>query len=235
MPSRHPFACLLASVLTVIAGIILLIVASIATSDVGPVRGGWPLLFGLSVYSIVIGSLAIVIPIGLIYVAYRQFPALTLLFSVLVMTVALLALICGIILITGRANFESKTYASMERLFRNYSDSDAVLSSKSSVAQIQQRFECCGYDQATDWKVILDGASTPDSCCINIYDQCGKNALIRLDIIYLRGCAVPSTIHYKLRYNALIGTNFTVFALALISAIFGFLYERIIRKQYELM
>jgi len=235
MLNRQPLACIVASILTVIFGITLLILASIYTHEVGYVRDGWPQLFGLSVYSIVIGALAIMLPIGLLYVVQRQFPALTLLFSVLVIIVAVMAGICGIVLITGRVDFAERAERRIAVIFRNYSSSDAVLSSKEFVTQLQQRYECCGYDMATDWKNILDGTDTPDSCCVKVYEGCGKKALIRQDLIFLRGCGEPIGIMFQRKYTILIAINFVVAGLALISGVFGFIYERIIRKNYELM
>ena len=236
MAKPYPIACIFASVLTIIAGIILLITASIYTNSVGPIRDGFTQLFALSIFSIIIGCFALLIPIGLIYVVHRQFPALTLSFSVLVVGVAIMAAVCGIILITGRVNFRVNTYDKLVILFGRYNNTDPALNTQNFVSAIQQGYQCCGYDMATDWTdVFANGTSTPDSCCTQEFVGCGKGALIKQNLIYLNGCTGPVSTSLRKKYTVLIGMNFAVVGIAIITAILGFIYERVIREQYEIM
>lgn len=236
MAKPYPIACIFASVLTIIAGIILLITASIYTKNLGPIRDGWTQLFALSILSIIIGCFALLIPMGLIYVVHRQFPALTLSFTVLVVGVAVMAGVCGIILCTGRVDFRVNTYNKLAILFGRYNNTDPGINTYNFVAATQQGFQCCGYEMATDWaNIYANGTSTPDSCCITVFTGCGKGALIKQNLIYLKGCAGPVTVVLGKIYDTLIGMNFAVVGIAIITAILGFIYERVIREQYEAM
>jgi hypothetical protein len=237
MTKARPLACIIASAFTIVAGIILVIGASIFIKDTNYIHNLWTQIYTFSIISVVIGALAIVFGIGLAYVVNRQFPALTTLLSGLLVFVAFFATICAVILITGRMDFEEKSFNHTKQLFLNYSDSDSVISSKLIVEQVQQSFECCGVDQATYWKDrYTDQISTPDSCCKKMVTNCGKHALDKdTKTIYLRGCAEPLYIHLRKEYTVLIGMNFAVTVLALISAILGVIYERHIREQYQSM
>ncbi len=45
--------------------------------------------------------------------------------------------------------------------------------------RLQTELKCCGIDGATDWgqnATMFTGSETPDSCCVNREDGCGKEA-----------------------------------------------------------
>jgi len=234
MSKVRAFACFIAGGLTIIAGIILIISASVFIKETNYLHDLWTQIYGLSIFSVIIGALAIIFGIGLVYVVNREFPALTTLFSGFFIVVVFLSAICVVILITGRNNFERNSYDNIEQLFHNYSDSDSVKSSKTTLSQIQQSFECCGVKEATDWKnQYPDKRSTPDSCCKKMVAGCGNGSLITFDKIYSRGCAEPVYFSLRKKYPVLIGMNFVVMILALISAILGFVFERYIRQKYQ--
>jgi len=108
MDRARSVACIIACALTIIAGVVLVIGASIFIRDTTRLHELWTQIYGLSIFSAVIGAFAIILSIGLVYVVNRQFPALTTLFSGFVVLVAFLAAICAVILITGRNDFEKK-------------------------------------------------------------------------------------------------------------------------------
>jgi len=224
------------SVLTIIAGLILLITAAIYTHQILYLHNLWEQIYSLSIFSIVIGALTVLFACALIFAINRQYPAFITLFSVLLILVAFLAVICGVILITGRTDLEEESHNNTELLFHNYSDSSTILSSPILLARVQQSFKCCGVDGPDDWKIQYpDGTSTPDSCCIKITLNCGQGSLGKQGQIYSSGCAQSIYKNMQNRYEVLIGMNFTVLLLALLSAIFGIVYERYVRAEYQLM
>jgi len=234
MAKAHPLGCIVASALTIIAGIILLVNSSIYINKITYLHHLWTQIYSLSIFSLVISIFAIIFGSGLIYVVYRQFPALTTLFSGLLILVAFLAVICAIILITGRNTIEENSYKNTVQLFGNYSDSSLIESSKTTVARVQQSYKCCGVERATYWtNQFSDKTSTPDSCCKKVVPNCGEGSLVTQNNIYLRGCAEPIYVHLHETYSVLIGMNFVVLVLSIVSALFGVIFERYIREQYQ--
>jgi hypothetical protein len=234
MTATRPLGCLVTSSLTIVAGIILLITASIYTDQTHLVNKIWNQIYSLSIFSIIIAIFAILFSGVLIYVMIRQYAALTAFFSGLLIFIAFLAVICSVILISGLDNLEEKSRNRTENIFHNYSDSDSVISSKVILTEIQQFFKCCGINGPAEWKTqFSDRTSVPDSCCINMAQGCGKGALNKKDIIYQLGCTKLIYNNMKEKYNVLIGMNFTVMILALISGILGIIYERYIQEQYQ--
>jgi len=236
MPKSRSLGCIVASALTILAGIILLVTASIYINQIYYLHSLWRQIYSLSIFSLIIGIFAIIFGSGLIYVVYRQFPALTTLFSGSLILVASLAVICDVILLTGRDDIEANSYKNTVQLFGNYSDSNLIESSKSTVARVQQSYKCCGVERATYWESqFADKTSTPDSCCKKIVPHCGQGSLLTQDKIYLRGCAEPIYVHLRTKYGVLISMNFVILVLTLASATLGVIFERYIREQYQSM
>ena len=235
--NARPLACIILSVLTVIAGIILLVTSSVFVNRLTSLRHFWELLFALSIVSIVIASLAIIFGIGLLYVVKRRFPALTTLFSGLLIAVAVLAAICVIILIVDRFRLRPRAVGNTRHLLATYYNSSDSARSQRVFDEIQRKYQCCGVDDAVDWKNRFhpNGTSTPDSCCMQQTTGCGINSLILQDKIFLRGCAEPMYAETRKRYTTLIGMNFNLLILALITAVLGMVFERSIRDQYQAM
>ena len=236
MAQARPLGCIIASSLTIVAGVVLLIGSVVYATHLYYLRHYWQQIYGLSAYAAVIATLAIIIPIGLIYVVTRQFPALTTLFSGVLIFIAFLSIICVTVLATGRGDLERESYDSTIEIFQNYSDSGKVLSTKPIFERIQQSYECCGVEKASDWKnLTADGTSTPDSCCKEMVAGCGTGSLVKQDKIYLRGCAEPIYNDIRKKYSTLIGMNVVVIIFSIITAVLGIIYERFLRQQYQSM
>jgi len=229
-------ACVVLGILTFIAGIILLVTASVFVHRINYLRQFWTLIFALSITSIINASLAIIFAIGFLYVVRRQFPALTTLFSSLLIIIVVLSAISAIILLVDRYYIRSRSFDISRSLIFNYAKANYSLDLISDIDRIQQEYSCCGVDMATDWVYpTVNAASTPDSCCNKAAPNCGYNTSIKQDTIDLRGCAEPLYAHYRERYTSLIGMNFNLMILSLITALFGFAFERTIRDQYQAM
>jgi hypothetical protein len=236
MAQVRPLGCIIASALTIVAGIVLLIGSIFYATHIYYLRYYWLQIYALSVYASIIAVLTIITAIGLMYVVNREFPALTTLFSGILVFIAFLSIICVTILATGRNDLERQSYDNTLKLFLNYSDSSEIKSSKPIFERIQQSYECCGIEKATDWKnLTTDGTSTPDSCCKEMTIGCGNGSLIKQDNIYLRGCAEPLYYDFRKVYSTLIGMNVVLIIFTLISAALGIVYERYIRQQYQSM
>lgn len=236
MPKPHTVGTAIAGTLTILSGIALLIASSISTSQISFIRDGWDELYSLSIYSIIIGGLIVVLTIGFLFVIIRNFPALTALFSVLILIVFILAIVCAIMLAVVLGNMKDDSHTYINNLMRNYSESKTVVSSKELVGTIQQTLRCCGLVQASDWaEIYSDHKSTPDSCCHVLIPGCGNQSLVLNNTIYLRGCADGVSSYLYSDVVAMIILNTIVAALIPISAIFGFIAERYIRRHYEQM
>lgn len=234
MPKTRSLGCLISISLTFIMGIILLIAGSIFTNQTTYTLRIWSQIYVLSIFSIVIAVLAILISLALLYVVVREYPALTASFSGFIIFVAFLAVICGVVLITGRYELESAVKNKTTLLIRNYSDTDSVNSSKAIVSKLQKYLHCCGADGPSDWKTQLqDEKSVPDSCCIISVPDCGKDGLLFPKNIYQNGCSLFVYDHLYGKYDALIGMNFAMVILALLAGIFGIIYERYMREKYQ--
>jgi hypothetical protein len=236
MARAHPLGCIIAGALTIITGIVLLITSVILATHTHYLHNYWLQIYAVSIYAAVIAGLAIIGAIGLIYVVTREFPALTTLFSGILVFIAFLAIICITILATGRSDLERESYDNTIAIFHNYSDSSLVVSTKPIFGHIQQSFGCCGVEKATDWQNLIGNGSTPDSCCMEVTKGCGNGSLWPpQDKIYVRGCAEPLYIDFRKKYSTLIGMNVVLVIFSLISAALGIAYERFIRQQYQSM
>ena len=196
----------------------------------------WPQLFSLSIYSAFIGGLAVLIACAFVFVVGRKLPAMTTLLSCSLIFLAVFPAISIIVLQTGRSHLRETSVNRTQTLLNNYSSIDCKVSSNVLFAHVQQRLECCGVVQATDWKYkIADGKSVPDSCCRQQVPSCGKNSLVNQSKIYVRGCAEPFYAYSKYWYVALSIVNAFVMIMALASALTGFIFERSIRQEYQAM
>jgi len=230
MSKTKSLGCIIASVLTIITSLVLLITTSIYINQTYYLRDLWAHIYSLSIFSLIISVFSILFACGFLYVVVRQFPALTTLFSGSLILIAFLTVICGILLVIGRHNVVENTYKDSIVYFFN----DTY--TKTTVGEIQQGFKCCGVDKATDWKYYYpNNSSTPDSCCTIVIPNCGQGALLRQDKIYLRGCAEPLTFYLRAKYDALISLSFILLVTSLSSATLGLMFERYIRQQYQMM
>ncbi|CAF1045105.1 unnamed protein product [Didymodactylos carnosus] len=226
--------CITSAVLTILAGIIIVIAGASISSKNTPYRDYWPELYSLPIYAAVVGGLAIILSAGLLYVITRQFPALTTVVSIGLIVVAILALISGALDIAGRAHIRSRTLNTTKYLVSNFyannSDTQEVYN------RLQQTYKCCGIIDAFDWsKLDPTTSSVPDSCCIKMSPGCGYNQLVQQNHIYLSGCAEIVGNAYSLHYATLIVFSFLVMVFCITEAITGFLFESHIRQRYELM
>ncbi|CAF1355227.1 unnamed protein product [Rotaria sordida] len=236
MFKTYSVVCVATNTLSIIVAVALLIAGSICIHDTSFLRSSWTEIYSLSIYSVIISILSIIFALCLIYVVIRKLPALTVLFSVLILIVFVLAIINLIVLAVSFGDLQADSDKTTETLFHNYSNSDLIISSKKLFGEIQQTFHCCGVRVADDWKNQLpDGKSTPDSCCRIVIAGCGTNSLTRQDTIYVHGCAEPIYFYLRQRFIALLTIDTILVILLLASAILGFISEQHIREQYQMM
>lgn len=236
MSRPRSIACIAICILTIISGILLLVAGSIFINEINYIHDYWNDIYSLSIFSICIGGITIIFSIMLIYVVCKQFPALTTLFSGLLIFAAFAGVICGVLLIVGRSNIIGTSYKNSIEIFGNYSQSNILPNTNKIVSKIQRNFRCCGVEKATYWEYKYpDNTSVPDTCCIQTKINCGQGALKKQDEIYLRGCNEPLYIYLQHKYTILIIFNFINVALTLASAILGIVFERYIRQQYQIV
>lgn len=236
MLQKRQLSCVIAAVLTIIIGLILLISSVVYIQETRKLTDVWKELHSISIFSLIISIFLILITICFIYVVSRQFPALISVFSALLAITAFLSAICIIIVLPSQINITANTRNSTIEVFSNYSEASNISSTKSLVDYIQQTFECCGVNKPEDWiNQYLDGISTPDSCCKNLVSGCGRKSLNNRERIFTHGCNPPFTSFFENRYQLIIGLNLFVIIFAVLTTVFGFLFERFIRNQYQLM
>ena len=233
---KEHLACVIADVLLILVGIILLSTGLICTNQISYLRDYWQEIFAVSIYSVVIGVLAVLIAVALLYAVARRFEALTTLMSSGLMVIAVLAAVGTLILLVGQTNLRQASFNHTSALFNNYSNSDSIVSSKLTFARLQQDFQCCGVMQATDWQQKIAGnLSVPDSCCREVAVSCGRDALLDLARIYRRGCAEPIFAQMNQSYRILIGMLITVVVLAAVGAVTGVIFQRSVHESYQAM
>jgi hypothetical protein len=86
----RPLSRIIARALAIVAGITLLVGSIIYPANTYYFHDYWSQLYRLSVFGALIALLAILAGAGLIYVVNRQFPALTTLFSPILLFIAFL-------------------------------------------------------------------------------------------------------------------------------------------------
>ncbi|CAG7687321.1 unnamed protein product [Allacma fusca] len=63
--------------------------------------------------------------------------------------------------------------------------------------ELQQNFQCCGFDGVNDWKIIWEKPDVPDSCCVEQFIGCGKNVFAQQinssTNVHLMGCSHNQT------------------------------------------
>ncbi|CAG7687322.1 unnamed protein product [Allacma fusca] len=61
--------------------------------------------------------------------------------------------------------------------------------------ELQQNFQCCGFDGVNDWKIIWEKPDVPDSCCVEQFIGCGKNVFAQQ--INSRMLSQPNQFQFK--------------------------------------
>lgn len=99
----------------------------------------------------------------------------------------------------------------------------------------QERFQCCGATNYTDWGNIsgMSMDRVPDSCCINVTAGCGNN--FKESTIYTQGCL--EKIGVWLRQNILLvaAAALGIAFVEVLGIIFSCCLVKSIRSGYEVM
>lgn len=50
---------------------------------------------------------------------------------------------------------------------------------------VAPQLKCCGVNSSADWRTFaVDGNTVPDSCCVNVTKDCGKNKMADGAVVY---------------------------------------------------
>jgi hypothetical protein len=228
--------CIAVSFLTILLGLTLIITGSISASQTDFLHHVWHEIYTLSILSIIVGVVAILCAVTLIYCVINQYRDRAADSSYSLIIVVVFATACAVILLVGRSDLQPTALDKTLTIFENYSESKKIPNSNRVVDRVQHSFRCCGVRKAEDWENQLsDKNSTPDSCCIFMIRDCGKNALSALDTIYTSGCIEPIYRYLEKRYTLLIGMNMTTAILALTSCGMGLFLKLRILNRYDVM
>lgn len=57
------------------------------------------------------------------------------------------------------------------------------------------QLKCCGVNSSADWRTFAsDGNTVPDSCCVNVTKDCGKNKMTDASVVYQQVIQKPGNV-----------------------------------------
>ncbi|CAG03950.1 unnamed protein product [Tetraodon nigroviridis] len=123
---------------------------------------------------------------------------------------------------------------SLTDMISNYKNGTADF--RKTLDKMQEDLKCCGVNSSADWRSFaLDGNSVPDSCCINVTKDCGKNKMTDGSVVYLKGCHDAVVEFLKKNIQWVIVAALVIAFLQLLGLVFACLLMRGIRSGYEVM
>lgn len=103
------------------------------------------------------------------------------------------------------------------------------------VDKLQEKFNCCGADNYTDWASIstMPKNQVPDSCCRNVTAGCGLN--FKVEDIYSEGCTETIGLWLRRNIQVVAEAALGIAAVEVLGIIFACLLVKSIRSGYEVM
>ncbi|XP_072828529.1 CD63 antigen [Vicugna pacos] len=146
----------------------------------------------------------------------------------LIMLVELAAAIAGYVF---RDKVRSEFNKNFQQQMQNYTkNNDTAL----ILDRMQEKFECCGAANYTDWeKILLTAKRVPDSCCVNVTQGCGTDFNVKA--IHTQGCV--EKIGVWLRSNVLVAAAAAlgIAFVEILGIVFACCLVKSIRSGYEVM
>ncbi|XP_029362439.1 CD63 antigen [Echeneis naucrates] len=107
---------------------------------------------------------------------------------------------------------------------------------KDSVDQLQEDLKCCGVNSSSDWKNFgLDKNTVPDSCCVNVTENCGVGAMTDPTKVHQKGCHDAVEALLKKNIMWVIVAALVIAFLQIMGIVFACCLMRGIRSGYEVM
>jgi len=105
-----------------------------------------------------------------------------------------------------------------------------------AVDKLQTDLKCCGANSSADWGSYMpDRNSVPDSCCVNITQNCGRGTMTDASKVHQQGC--QTAVEQLLRKNIqwIIVAALIIAFLQIMGVVFSCMLMRGIRSGYEVM
>lgn len=103
-----------------------------------------------------------------------------------------------------------------------------------AIDTIQHDLHCCGWNDSSNWQTIPWGTQNgyPDSCCVNDFAGCGKQATPQL---FQEGCYEQLKIRLEHDVVIVAGVGVGVAFIQLVGIVFACCLASAIRKNYEVV
>ncbi|XP_037369213.1 CD63 antigen [Talpa occidentalis] len=101
--------------------------------------------------------------------------------------------------------------------------------------RLQQKFQCCGADNYTDWVSIpsMGRDHVPDSCCRNSTPHCGEK--FKVEDIYREGCVEKVGVWLRENVPVVTGVALGIAAVEALGVVLACCLVKSIRSGYEVM
>jgi len=186
--------------------------------------------FGPGILLIVVGVFIFLIAFFGCCGAYKENHCLTMTFAVCLSLIFILEIAGGIAGFVMRDQIEDEVKHVLEDAMKNYKQPghDGVTSTWD---KLQEEFQCCGVNNASDWKDPKMGNTTiPPSCCKEASCDPTKD-----DKIYIAGCADELESWLKSKIAIIGGVGIGLAFVQVVGIMFACCLARAIKKEYEVV
>ncbi|XP_028264867.1 CD63 antigen [Parambassis ranga] len=166
--------------------------------------------------------------------AWKENYCMVTMFAVLLSVIIIVEIAAAIAAYVFRDKLSTIVQDSLTDMITNYKNGSDEF--RKSVDHLQEGLKCCGVNSSADWKSFSsDGKSVPDSCCLNVTKDCGKNAMGDAKKVHTEGC--HDAVEAVLKQNVLwvIIAALVIAFLQITGIVFACLLMRGIHSGYEVM
>ncbi|XP_037539741.1 CD63 antigen [Nematolebias whitei] len=115
--------------------------------------------------------------------AWKENHCMVTTFAVLLSLIILAEVVAVILGYVFRNKISKVVQDSLTDMINNYQNSSKEF--QDAVDQMQENWKCCGVNSSSDWRHFNpDGKTVPDSCCMNVTKNCGKEAMTDASKVY---------------------------------------------------
>lgn len=155
-------------------------------------------------------------------------------FSILLSLIILAEIAAAILGYMYRNKVSVVVQDSLTDMINNYKNSSAEF--RDTVDKMQKDWKCCGVNSSVDWAYFgSDGKTVPDSCCLNVTQNCGKGSMTDPSKVYQKGCHDVLVTFLKDNIQWVIVAAIVIALLQILGIVFSCLLMRGIRSGYEVM
>ncbi|KAI4794410.1 hypothetical protein KUCAC02_032085 [Chaenocephalus aceratus] len=166
--------------------------------------------------------------------AWRENYCMVTTFAVLVFMIIIIEVAAAIAGYVYRKKLSVVVEDSLADMIHEYKNSTADF--RKTVDKLQEDWKCCGSNSSMDWKGFGPGdKSVPDSCCVNVTQDCGVGVMTDTDKVHQTGChdALVKLLQDNLLW-VIVGV-LVIAALQVLGIVFACCLMRGIRSGYEVM